>query len=149
MVSSGHPRDSVLYMHESILPQTLPILAATEHWAEFPVLDSRTLLVIHFKYIRVYMSIPSSLTFPSWLLYLLVTMRSFSVSFLICIVSFYSEHINDIIQYFSLSELLHSVWEFLVVVVVFFLNCYKLYSCMFYVFLFCVKFSLGWGVFSV
>ena len=84
MVSSGHPRDSVLYIHESILPQTLPIPAATKHWAEFPVLYSRTVLVIHFKYIRVYMSIPNSLTIPSWLLYLLVTMRSFSksVSFL-------------------------------------------------------------------
>ena len=36
-----------------------------KHWAEFPMLYSRTLLVIHFKYSSVYMSIPDSLTNPS------------------------------------------------------------------------------------
>ena len=48
-----------------------PTQAATQHWAKFPVLDSRSLLVIHFKYSSVYMSIPNSLTIPfphpSWL----------------------------------------------------------------------------------
>ena len=39
--------------------------AATEHWAEFPVLYSRSLLVIHFRYSRVYMSIPNPLTISS------------------------------------------------------------------------------------
>ena len=73
----------------------------------------------------------------------------FSVNKLICIVSFYSKHICDIIQYFSLSDLLDSVWEFLGFLFFYFFNCYKLYSCMFYIFLFCVKFGLGWGVFSV
>ena len=41
-----------------------PTQAATQHWAKFPVLDSRSLLVIHFKYSSVYMSIPNSLTIP-------------------------------------------------------------------------------------
>ena len=36
-----------------------------KHWADFPMLYSRTLLVIHFKYSSVYMSIPNSLTNPS------------------------------------------------------------------------------------
>ena len=31
-------------------PDSLPIQAATWHWAEFPVLYSRSLLVIHFKH---------------------------------------------------------------------------------------------------
>ena len=45
-------------------PNSPPIQAATWHWAEFPVLYSRSLLVIHFKYSRVYMSIPKSLIIP-------------------------------------------------------------------------------------
>ena len=36
-----------------------------KHWADFPMLYSRTLLVIRFKYSSVYMSIPNSLTNPS------------------------------------------------------------------------------------
>ena len=45
--------------------------AATSDWAEFPVLYSMTLLVIHFKYSSVYTSIANSLTilspvFPTW-----------------------------------------------------------------------------------
>ena len=35
-------------------PDSPPIQAATQHWAEFPVLCSRTVLVIHFKYSSVY-----------------------------------------------------------------------------------------------
>ena len=39
-----------------------PSQAATWHWAEFPVLSSRSLLVLHVKYSSVSMSIPDSLT---------------------------------------------------------------------------------------
>ena len=42
------------------LPKPPPIQAATEHWAEFPVLYRRSLLVIHFKYSSMYMSVPNS-----------------------------------------------------------------------------------------
>ena len=49
-------------------PNSPPIQAATYHWAEFPVLYSKSLLVIHFKYSSVYMSIPNSLTIPFQLL---------------------------------------------------------------------------------
>ena len=43
-------------------PNSPPIQAATQHWAEFPVLYSRIALVIYFKYSNVYMSISNSLT---------------------------------------------------------------------------------------
>ena len=46
-------------------PNSLPIQAATKHWAEFRMLYTRSLLVIHFKYSSVYMSIPKSLSNPS------------------------------------------------------------------------------------
>ena len=46
-------------------PNSPPILAATWPWAEFPVLPSRALLVLHVKHSRVSMSIPDSLTIPS------------------------------------------------------------------------------------
>ena len=46
-------------------PKLPPIQAATQHWAEFHVLYGRSLLVIHFKYSSVYLSIPNSLTTPS------------------------------------------------------------------------------------
>ena len=44
-------------------PNAPPLQAATKHRAEFPVVYSRTLLVIHFKDSSVYMPIPNSL-FP-------------------------------------------------------------------------------------
>ena len=44
------------------------------------MLDSRSLLVIHFKYSSVYMSIPNSLTIPSPYPFPLVTVSSFSKS---------------------------------------------------------------------
>ena len=47
------------------LPNSPPIQAATQHWAEFQVLYGRSLLVLHFNYSNVYMSIPNSLTIPS------------------------------------------------------------------------------------
>ena len=46
-------------------PDSPPVQDAAEHWAEFPVPHSRFLLLIHFKYSSVRMSIPSSLTLPS------------------------------------------------------------------------------------
>ena len=51
------------YIHSP--PSSPPIQAATWHWAEFPVLHSRALLAIHFKYSSVYMSILNSLTMTS------------------------------------------------------------------------------------
>ena len=43
-------------------PSPSPIQAAAEQGAEFPVLHSRSLLVLHFKYSNMYMLIPNSLT---------------------------------------------------------------------------------------
>ena len=45
-------------------PNSPPIQAATRHWAEFSELYSRFLLVTHFKYSSVYMTIPNSLSVP-------------------------------------------------------------------------------------
>ena len=42
-----------------------PILVITEYWIEFPVLYSKSLLVIYFIYSSVYMSIPISQFIPS------------------------------------------------------------------------------------
>ena len=50
------------------------------YWAEFCVLYSRTLLVIHLKYISVYISVPTSLTIPSHPPTPLVTVSLSSVS---------------------------------------------------------------------
>ena len=66
IASSEQQRDSAIYIHVSILPQTLlPFRLPGWRWAEFQVMYSRTLLVIHFKYNLVYMSIPNSLAIPS------------------------------------------------------------------------------------
>ena len=54
-------RDSTIHIYVSILSQTpLP-----SHWVEFPLLYSRSLLVIHYKCCSVCMSIIKSLTTPS------------------------------------------------------------------------------------
>ena len=50
------------------------------NWAEFPVLYSKFLLVTHFKYRRVCMLIPNSLTVSSPFFFPLTTMISFSKS---------------------------------------------------------------------
>ena len=65
-VSGKQKRDSGLHRHVSILPQMPlpPREGATWHWAEFCVLYSRSLLVIHFKHSSVNMSIPNSLNCP-------------------------------------------------------------------------------------
>ena len=58
MVSGGQQRDSAMHIHVFILPQTpLP-----SRLAEFLLLYSRFLLVIHYKYSSVYMLIPISWT---------------------------------------------------------------------------------------
>ena len=58
---------SVLHIHVSIIFQFLfSIRLLTEYWAEFLLLYSKSLLVIHFKYsVDVYKSIPSSLSLPT------------------------------------------------------------------------------------
>ena len=50
------------------------------NWVEFHVLDGRSLLVIHFKYSSVYMTIPNFLTIPSFLSFPLAAISSFSRS---------------------------------------------------------------------
>ena len=53
IVSGGQQRDSATFIHILIL--TLPShQAAILHWSNFPVLYSRTFLVIHSKYSSVY-----------------------------------------------------------------------------------------------
>ena len=93
---------------------SLPIQAATQHWAEFPMLYRRLLLVIHFKYSSVYMSILNSLTIPSPHSSSLAAISLFSVSLFLfckftCIISFWIPHIRDVIQYFSFSVWLASL----------------------------------------
>ena len=66
IISGEQGRDSAIHIHVSILLQTPPpFQSATEHWEESHVLYSRSLLVIHFKYSSVYMSISNSLIIPS------------------------------------------------------------------------------------
>ena len=59
IVSGEQQRDSAIHIYASVVTQTpLPSrLPHTEHRAEFPGLYSRSLLVFHFKYSSVYMSI--------------------------------------------------------------------------------------------
>ena len=56
------PRHACTCTHSS--PNSPPIQAAAWCWSGSPVLYSRTLLVIHFKYSSVYISISNSLTIP-------------------------------------------------------------------------------------
>ena len=49
-------------MHFPFFPKLPPIQAGTYCWSDFPVLFSKTLLVIHFKDSSVYLSIPNSLS---------------------------------------------------------------------------------------
>ena len=79
IVSEGQQRDSATHSHVSLLPQApLPSRLPHKHWAEFPVLYSMSLLVIHFKYSRVYVSISNSLTIPPRHLSPLATISTFS-----------------------------------------------------------------------
>ena len=69
--------ETTLYMYPLSL-NSPPIQAATQHWAEFPVLYSRTLLVIRLKSSRAHMLIPDSLIIPSLHPSPLVTISSFT-----------------------------------------------------------------------
>ena len=65
------------YIHSFL--DSFPIQVITEYWVEFPVLYSRSLIVIYFIYGSVYMSIPISQFIPPPLS-LLVTISLFSTS---------------------------------------------------------------------
>ena len=84
LVSGVQQSDSVIYV-PILFSNYFPNQVVMEYRAEFPVLHRGSLLVIHFTYGNVYMSIPNSLTNP--LSSPLVTISSFSKSvslFLIC-----------------------------------------------------------------
>ena len=59
MVSGGQPMDSA-YISIHSPPNSPPIQAALWHWAEFPVLSSRSLLVLHVTYSALGFLIPLS-----------------------------------------------------------------------------------------
>ena len=67
-----------VYSFSKSLPHTSSKLP--HNWAEFPVLYSRFLLVTHYKYRRVYMLIPNSLTISSPFFFPITTVTSFSKS---------------------------------------------------------------------
>ena len=60
LVSAVQQSESVIHIHVSTLLDCFPIQAITEYRDEFPVLYSRSLLVIYFIDSRVYMSVPIS-----------------------------------------------------------------------------------------
>ena len=68
-VAKSHTTEQLTHHHHHTCicsPLNSPsIRPATSHWAEFHVLYSRSLLVIHFKYNSVYMSIPDQ-TCSTW-----------------------------------------------------------------------------------
>ena len=65
IVSDGQQRDSAIHTRVSILPQTpLPSRLPHNIEQELSVPYSRSLLLMHFKYSSVYLSIPNSLTIP-------------------------------------------------------------------------------------
>ena len=65
IVSGEQQRDSAIHIHVSILFQT-PLLSRLPHNTEQSSLCyGRSLLIIHFKYSSVYMSIPNSPMIPS------------------------------------------------------------------------------------
>ena len=59
IVSGEQQRDSAIHMHVSILPQT-PLPSRRPHTQHSSLCNSRSLLIIHFKYSSVYMSTPNS-----------------------------------------------------------------------------------------
>ena len=65
IVSGEQQRDTAISTRIHSPPNSPPIQAATEHWAEFRLLCSRSLLFNPFKYNSVYISIPNSLILPS------------------------------------------------------------------------------------
>ena len=72
--------------NNKVIEYSFPSYVIREHWVEFPVIYSRSWLVVHFEHSTVYMSIPHSLTL-SPALYPAVTESLFSKAvslFLIC-----------------------------------------------------------------
>ena len=67
IVSSGQKRASAIHSHVSILPKSSLPSRLPHEIEQFPVIFRRSLLVTHFKYSTVYMSIPNFLTVPSLL----------------------------------------------------------------------------------
>ena len=65
IVSGTQQSDSAVHIHVSIPPQP-PSHPSCHLTPEFLVPHSRSLSVIHFKYSRVYLSIPNSLIIPSF-----------------------------------------------------------------------------------
>ena len=82
-VSGGQQRHSAMRAQVACVhspPHAPSSQPATWYWAEFHVLYGRSLLVIHFKYNSVYMSIQNCLTIPSAYPSPLVTLSLFSKS---------------------------------------------------------------------
>ena len=113
---------SHMYAYIPSVLDFLPIWVTTEHWGEFPLLYSRFSLVIYFIYSinRVYMSIPvpqfiphsslSPLGIHMFILYVCVSISSLQM----CSSVPSSRSHTHVLIYnicFSLSDLLHSVWQ--------------------------------------
>ena len=111
LVSGVHQSDSVFYIyicvyvcvyiyiyiyicihththtHIHSFSDSFPIQVITEYWVEFPVLYSRSLLIIYFIYNSVYLLIPNSQFIPPSYVSPLVSINLFSMSvslFLFC-----------------------------------------------------------------
>ena len=88
-------------------PNPPPKQAATWHWAESYVLYDRSLLIIHFKYSGVSVTIPKSLTITSpphpEVCFLSLWVSLFCK--FIRIISFWIPHIRDVLGYFSFAWL--------------------------------------------
>ena len=60
---------SYMYTYIHFFLDSIPIWAVTGYWGEFPVLHSRSLLVLYFIYSSVYMAIPISQFIPPYISY--------------------------------------------------------------------------------
>ena len=58
LLSGVQPTESVIYVSTFFFCRFFTIYAIIEYWVDFPVLHSRSLLVIYFVYSNVYVSIP-------------------------------------------------------------------------------------------
>ena len=120
VVSSEQQRDSAVHTHVSILLKTSPPSRLPHNTEPSSRLYNRSLLVIHFKYSSVFMSIPNSLSFPrhpSPSNHKLILQVCESLCFVSSFVSFlFGFHIkgmsSSIFPY--LSDLVHAVWHSLV-----------------------------------
>ena len=122
VVSSEQQRDSAIHIHVSILPKTSLPSRLSHNTEPSSMLYNRSLLVIHFKYSSVSMSIPNSLTVPSPSSFPLITVSSFSKSVSLFVLwvhlyhFFFRFHIkgmsNNISPY--LSDLVHTIRHSLV-----------------------------------